>query len=548
MTSSTLLPARARLTSALAIAAGVLAVAATAAPAATDPPPKAPVEATAPSRDFAFVNASGNETLGKEFPVSGAGSQVASNARTIVHKDVGEYDVFLAVANNRRGELVGDQGGVAHVRATGSIGGVCQTSSNINTTAGAGRLQIPVHCSDNFGRPANRPFTLSYTRGGSETGSLATVREAVNFGPIDPAGDFPVQDTSINGVLQDPTDPKTRSVVLRTGPGAVTVETAVLPGTAPATIQVSPLISSGRSQIEARGAVCGVVSVANAQSALAGRGVVTQIKVECRGPAGTGPINVPIALSFARDINPLGTNRLNTAYVNVPVTTAASTVLPADSVVNTVLGTPGGATLKRIAAGRYEVALANQQRHGIGDTFSVTAEGSTADCQVTRNFADLAKKVQRLGVACSGAPGLQGVDTAFRLQYTATPQPVGTMRVAPAVVRTRPGAVAHLRLSWTHPESWRNLRRVELRMLRGAKAVGRVVVQPGDAILRARGAIRLVTRDSRLIRDGKTVIAELALRVDGAPSAQPLRVDVAAVDRRGRRQLEQGAATIRLRD
>ena len=526
----------------------MLAVAATAAPAATDPPPvKAPVEATAPVRAFAFVNASGNETLGKEFPVSGTGSQVASNARTIVHKDVGEYDVFLAVPVLRGQVLVGDQGGVAHVRATGSLGGVCQTSSNINPTAGAGRLQIPVHCSDNFGRPANRPFTLSYTRGGSETGSLATVREAVNFGPIDPAGDFPVQDTSIDGVLQDPADPKTRSVVLRTGPGAATVETAVLPGTAPATIQVSPLISSGRSQVEARGAVCGVVGVANGQSALAGRGLVTKIKVECRGPAGTGPINVPIALSYARGINPLGTTRLNTAYVNVPRTTAASTVLPAGNVFNTVLGTPGGATLKRIAAGRYEVALANQQRHGIGDTFSVTAEGSTADCQVTRNVTDLAKKVQRLGIACSGAPGLQGVDTAFRLQYTATTG-VGTLRLAPALVRTRPGAIAHLRLSWTHPQSWRKLRRVELRVLRGAKAVGRVVVQPGDARLRARGAIRLVTPDSRLVRHGKTVTAELALRVDGAPAAKPLRVDVAAVDRRGRRQLERGAATIRLRD
>ena len=115
------------------------------------------------------------------------------------------------------------------------------------------------------------------------------------------------------------------------------------------------------------------------------------------------------------------------------------------------------------------------------------------------------------------------------------------------MVRTRPGAIARLRLSWTHPQSWRKLRRVELRVLRGAKTVGGVVVRPGAAGLRARGAIRLVTPGSRLIRDGKTVTAELALRVDAAPAAQPLRVDVAAVDRRGRRQLERGAATIRLR-
>ena len=113
-------------------------------------------------------------------------------------------------------------------------------------------------------------------------------------------------------------------------------------------------------------------------------------------------------------------------------------------------------------------------------------------------------------------------------------------------MRTRPGAIAHLRLSWTHPQSWRELRRVELRVLRGAKAVGRVVVQPGDSRLRARGAIRLVTPGSRLVHHGRTVTAELALRVDGAPAAQPLRVDVAAVDRRGRRQLERGAAAIRV--
>lgn len=61
------------------------------------------------------------------------------------------------------------------------------------------------------------------------------------------------------------------------------------------------------------------------------------------------------------------------------------------------------------------MALANQQRHGIGETLSVTAEGSAADCQVTRNVSDLATKVQRPGVACSGALALHGVDTAARL-------------------------------------------------------------------------------------------------------------------------------------
>ena len=293
MTTWTSLPGRSRLAGALAVAAAVLAAGATAAPAATDPPPKAPVEQTAPARVYAFVNASGNETLGKEFPVSGAGSQIGWTARTIVHKDVGEYDVLLAVPLGRGEVLAGDQGGVAHARATGSIGGVCQTPSNLEVAAGTSRLRIPVHCSDDFGRPANRPFTLSYTRGGSDTGSLATVREAANFGPVDPAGDRPAGDTSLDGVLQDPADLRTRSAVLHTGPGAVTVETAVLPGTAPATIQVSPLLGVARSQVDARGAVCGVAGVANAQSALAGRGVVTRVKVQCRGPVGTGPIDVP---------------------------------------------------------------------------------------------------------------------------------------------------------------------------------------------------------------------------------------------------------------
>jgi hypothetical protein len=50
----------------------------------------------------------------------------------------------------------------------------------------------------------------------------------------------------------------------------------------------------------------------------------------------------------------------------------------------------------------------------------------------------------------------------------------------------------------------------------------------------------------RLSRKGKTVSARLALRLARSLAGRRLRVEVKATDRRGRRQLERDAATVRV--
>jgi hypothetical protein len=51
---------------------------------------------------------------------------------------------------------------------------------------------------------------------------------------------------------------------------------------------------------------------------------------------------------------------------------------------------------------------------------------------------------------------------------------------------------------------------------------------------------------TRLVRRGRRVDARLALRLDRALTGPPLRVEVAAVDVRGRRQVERAAGALRV--
>lgn len=106
---------------------------------------------------------------------------------------------------------------------------------------------------------------------------------------------------------------------------------------------------------------------------------------------------------------------------------------------------------------------------------------------------------------------------------------VGNLRLAPAVVHAKAGTVAHMKLSWTHPKSWKRLRKIEVRVYDAAELVQRIVVRPRHAE-----------------RHGKTVTARLALRPPKSLADHQLRVDVEATDRRGHRQLEPSAGLLDL--
>jgi hemolysin type calcium-binding protein len=124
--------------------------------------------------------------------------------------------------------------------------------------------------------------------------------------------------------------------------------------------------------------------------------------------------------------------------------------------------------------------------------------------------------------------------------------PVGSLSLTPRALDAEAGEVARLRLSWRHPRSWRRLSLIELRLVHRDRTLGAVAIRPRGRRINARGALQLVRRASRIERNGKTVGARLALRLDRSLAGRRLRLEVEAVDTRGRRQIERNAGSIRI--
>jgi serralysin len=121
---------------------------------------------------------------------------------------------------------------------------------------------------------------------------------------------------------------------------------------------------------------------------------------------------------------------------------------------------------------------------------------------------------------------------------------VGVLRLSPKRVRAEAGKPVRLRLSWRHPRAWKQLRTIQLRLTQDGMPVGEVTVRPRRERIADNGAIRV--KRSRIVTHGKRVTARLALRLDESLAGQTLRAEVEATDRRGRRQLERDAGTVRV--
>ena len=123
---------------------------------------------------------------------------------------------------------------------------------------------------------------------------------------------------------------------------------------------------------------------------------------------------------------------------------------------------------------------------------------------------------------------------------------VGVLRLAPKTVQAEAGRTARLRLSRRHPRAWRNLRGIELRLTGNGLPVGDITVRPRAERITADGAVEIVRKHTRLTHEGKAVVARLAVRLDDSLAGRTLRAEVEATDRRGRRQLERDAGTVRV--
>ena len=118
---------------------------------------------------------------------------------------------------------------------------------------------------------------------------------------------------------------------------------------------------------------------------------------------------------------------------------------------------------------------------------------------------------------------------------------VGVLKLAPTAITAEAGKAAKLRMTWSHPKSWKQLRKVELRI----EDAGKVIVRPRAERIEDNGSVK-VMRASRLTSKGKKVTAHLALKLDKSLAGETLSVDVEATDVKGRRQLQQDAGTIRV--
>jgi hypothetical protein len=124
--------------------------------------------------------------------------------------------------------------------------------------------------------------------------------------------------------------------------------------------------------------------------------------------------------------------------------------------------------------------------------------------------------------------------------------PVGKLSLAPRVQRPKAGQPARLKVSWTHPKAWKQLRRIQVKLEHAGETIGTIELDPHSERTTASGDVKLAADGTRLTHHGKTVTAQLAVRLPRSLTDQAVRVDVEATDRDGKRQAEPLAGHIRL--
>jgi RTX calcium-binding nonapeptide repeat (4 copies) len=124
---------------------------------------------------------------------------------------------------------------------------------------------------------------------------------------------------------------------------------------------------------------------------------------------------------------------------------------------------------------------------------------------------------------------------------------VGVLKLAPAAIAAEAGEVANVRLSWTHPKGWKQLRQVKLRLREGGDVVGQVAIRTGSGKVDAQGGVKLA-RGTKVARKGKKVSAKLALRIAPKLADSTLTADVVAIDVKGAKQVSRAAATLQVSD
>lgn len=216
-----------------------------------------------------------------------------------------------------------------------------------------------------------------------------------------------------------------------------------------------------------------------------------------------------------------------------------------------LVGAGGGDTLAGIGFGAFGPATTRVVLDGGGDP-DMLVGGHGGDQFNGGSGADIIRAVDNKLDIISGGPDS---DTAFvdqlfdvfidGVEDIRKVANVGRLRLAPRVLKAEAGMISRLKVAWMHPQSWRELRKLKVRVYDGKQAVGMINARPAAGRLTGTGSVELMA-GSKLSHHGKWVTAKLAVDVPKSLAGKTLRVDVQAVDRDGHKQLERAAGTIRV--
>jgi hypothetical protein len=144
----------------------------------------------------------------------------------------------------------------------------------------------------------------------------------------------------------------------------------------------------------------------------------------------------------------------------------------------------------------------------------------------------------------SAQSDLTTVDTIDGVESVDAAQ-VGRLQLMPRTVTADARKWARMTLRWTHPNSWRELRRIQVRLYRGDARLGTIDVRPQSRRLSARG-VEIMANRSLLTRSDKTVTARLGMKFPRSLAGTDIRVAVEATDVHGHTQLDPDAGRIRV--
>ncbi|NUW40937.1 hypothetical protein [Nonomuraea rhodomycinica] len=251
--------------------------------------------------------------------------------------------------------------GVVHAHSTLSGLTACVPSGAPSNLL-SGVLWLTVKCFDGTGKLADPfSFTVTYTRGGTETGRLGTVR---------------LSQDDVTQLATTPTATVTPAEQFSAGT-AITVKRDPLPNANPGFFNFAiPRDTGARPHVvdvSAAGGTPGVLCNVTGAAPDPQDDKVEKVRVACHNSNGTA-VDTPLNLSYAEEVGTLGKGgALSYAYLTPPPFSAGDgadtpVAVPAAQQRDVFRGVSGRVTFEKLAKGHFQVFLENQnlQRGRLG--------------------------------------------------------------------------------------------------------------------------------------------------------------------------------------